>query len=108
MLVASHNLVSCATFIFQTSPSCDFITDGFRDYDGTYECGHFSMTKTEDGVQCTAAGCSYGGQRFDVSFEAGSDALAQLQAIIAEADVASCNGINVQTMGGRNAEALSA
>ena len=51
------------------------------------------------GFFLTAAGCSYGGQRFDVSFEAGSDALAQLQAIIAEADVASCNGINVQTMG---------
>ena len=51
------------------------------------------------GFFLTAAGCSYGGQRFDISFEAGSDALAQLQAIIAEADVASCNGINVQTMG---------
>lgn len=80
---------------------CDYSAAGAIDglQSERYEAARFSMIRTETGVECELWESFYEGDPVHVCFEAGFDALRELQKILLEADVASCNGINVRVDG---------
>jgi len=81
-----------------TSFTCVFNTGTVYDYPGNFTNCTFTMKKTDDGCVCTAKGYSKKNS-FDVEFNASNEALTELQKIIDDKNVVSCNGIHNNTNG---------
>jgi|GEM_PF-2025983 len=78
---------------------CEFRPGAGESGGRPYTRCRFAVEKTDSGCTCTASGEGSGIRQFDVTFDAPADALAQLQAVIDDTGIVSCNGFRGHTDG---------